>query len=180
MNNQNQEEHRNIDRSIHEQIIIANIYYSNFRNNNDDLASLKKLREEAEEGNPWATTWLGVCYLMGITNDRDNDIIKAIRYLESLEDFPLAQYNLAQWYLGEEYSQYKGKELLKKAAKGGLVDAQYMLGVHYSTGKVFKVNKTKAKMHLKKARNMGHPDAQKQLNRLKEKSTDVNGAKKQK
>lgn len=179
MNNQNQEEHRTIDRSIHEQIIIANIYYSNFRNNNDDLESIKKLREEAEEGNPWARTWLGECYLLGITNDRENDIEKGIKHLETLEDFPLAQYKLAQWYLGEDYSQNKGKKSLKKAAKGGLVDAQYMLGVLYSTGEVFKFNKNKAEMHLKIARNMGHPDAQKRLTCLKEKTTKTNETKKQ-
>jgi len=168
MNNHQLNVYRNINRSVHEQIAVANVLYHDVRNNNSDHSSLKRLRDEAEDGNPWATLWLGECYLKGITNNRDNNIEKGIKCLESLEDFPLAQFKLAQWYLEEEdhQDQKKGKKLLKRAAEGDLVDAHYLLGKHYISGEVFKQNDTKAKHHLKKAHDLGHLKAHKELMRF--------------
>lgn len=159
---QNDNSHDN--RTIHEQIIIADIYLNIVRSNNDQSA-LKRLREEAEEGNPWAAVYLAECYFKGISNDLQSDNKKGVRLLENLEGFPLAQYKLARWYLHENRDKKKGKELLKEAAEGGLVDAHYLLGMYYKTGTVFKHKVNKAKRHLEIAWRMGHPSA---LNELKE------------
>ncbi|MNW42255.1 Sel1 repeat protein [compost metagenome] len=157
--------YKNNSPSIHEQIVIAYTLYCN----SDDRKSLERLRDEAEEGNPWAAVWLAECYIRGITNDREDDIKKAMRWLDKCEDFPLAQFKLAEVYLEEEETRKKGKKLLKLAAEGGLVDAHYSLGIYYSSGKIFKENDTKAEHHLKKAREYGHPEAHKELKRLKNK-----------
>ncbi|MEF2244245.1 tetratricopeptide repeat protein [Paenibacillus sp. IITD108] len=151
--------------TIHEQIVVAYTYYCN----SDDRKSLERLRDEAEEGNPWAAVWLAESYIRGITNDREDDIKKAMRWLDKCGDFPLAQFKLAELYLEEEKTQKKGKKLLKLAAEAGLVDAHFSLGTHYSSGTIFKANDTKAKSHLKKAREYGHPEAHKELKRLKKK-----------
>ncbi|WP_028549992.1 tetratricopeptide repeat protein [Paenibacillus sp. UNC451MF] len=152
--------------SIHEQIVVAYTFYCNAA----DRKSLERLRDEAEEGNLWAAVWLAECYFRGITNDREDDIKKAMKWLDECGNFPLAQFKLAERYLEDEQTQKKGKKLLKTAAEGGLVDAHFSLGTHYSSGRVFKKNVKKATKHFKIASAMGHPDANKQFWNLEEKA----------
>lgn len=154
--------------TIHEQIVVAYTYYCNA----GDRKSLERLRDEAEEGNPWAAVWLAECYIHGITNDREDDIKKAMKWLDICGDFPLAQFKLAELYLENEHTQKKGKKLLESAAMSGLPDAHFSLGMHYISGKVFKKNDTKAKRHLNKARKYGHLEAHKELKRLKKKQAE--------
>lgn len=152
--------------SIHEQIVVAHTFYCNSADRN----SLERLRDEAEEGNHWAAVLLAECYFRGITNNREDDKKKAMTWLDKCGDFPLAQFKLAERYLEDEQTQKKGKKLLKSAAESGLVDAHFLLGTHYSSGRVFKKNDKKAMKHFKIASAIGHPDANKQLRNLEEKA----------
>lgn len=154
------------NRNVHQDYTAAYFLFRNFLGNKGDCSVLEQLRELAEEGNRWAGFYLSVCYQNGVTDDHSNDRKKAQEWLEKTKDLPIAQYELAMLYFDNNDID-SGKKYIKKAAKGGVVDALYMLGVYYAEGYLFKQNILKAEKYLDMARKMGHPNAYRGLKQLK-------------
>lgn len=122
---------------LYERFIIAECYYQQvLAHENSDL--LLKLKNEAEDNNPWALTRLAQLAIDGSYPYQDDvdALERGIKWLELLveKDFAFAQLKLAEVYIKLGKAK-KAKRLLKLCIEARIPDAAHLLSIIYKNRK---------------------------------------------
>jgi len=95
---------------------------------------IAELRRQSRRGSSVASFYLGMAYEQGYLVDQNLAAARSYYELSAASGNPEAQFNLAIFHLegrgGLKRSEEKGRDLLEKAAAGGLQAARAALGLH--------------------------------------------------
>lgn len=122
-----------------------------------------ELEKQAESGDAWAQTELGLMYDEGEKVPEDNE--KALFWYQkaAAKGFIMAEFYLGAMYFngdGVPKDINKAVEWFEKAASEGVAEAQFRLGVIYYSDEYERKNFTKAFEWFEKAANNGHGESQ--------------------
>ena len=138
-----------------------------------NTASLERLKQAAESGDPGAQTELGVLYLDGEGVPRD--LTQAVNWLQKAAELGSAeaQYRMGTFHAAgrgvprdnDEASKWyrKAAEWFRKAAEEGSPQAQYRWGTMHATGRGVTQDYAEAAKWYRKAADQGHGMAQSDL-----------------
>ena len=128
--------------------------------------AVKWFRKAAEQGYAPAQHILGLCYVKGVVEKKDEkESVKWIRKAAE-QDYAPAQSLLGFCYIlgkGVVEDEKESEKWFRKAAEQGDADAQYNLGRYYENGIVVATDKRMAVSWYRKAAEQGHADAQHHL-----------------
>jgi TPR repeat protein len=109
---------------------------------------------------------------LGRVMEASRDMPAAVQYFSKSADlgYPAAQRSLGLFYIqglgGLPEDEIKALRLFKQAADQGNSDAIYWIGVFLEAGRSVPRDTERARMWLKRAAEMGHVDAKRELSRL--------------
>jgi TPR repeat protein len=147
---------------------LGKMYYNGLNVPQDDEIAKKLFTLAADSRLPNAQYYLGLMNELG--HGGEKNISDAIKYYEdaSLQGFMDATYNLANIYYNDDkyYNDALAMENFKKAAKGGIHEADYMLGEMHINGRGTATNYETAAEYYKKAAKQGNKKAIQKLDAM--------------
>lgn len=137
----------------------------------DEEKAVEYFKKAADQGNSDAQFHLGLCYYKG--KGVTKDYTQAAEFFKKAADEAQLE---ARYYFGLCYFEGKGvkknidraRYYLELPTQNGHLEAQYLLGLYHLEKKSPKL----ATIHLKKAANRGHNDAQKKLGEINTNSNE--------
>ena len=147
---------------------LGKMYYNGLNVPQDDEIAKKLFTLAADSRLPNAQYYLGLMNELG--HGGEKNISDAIKYYEdaSLQGFVDATYNLANIYYNEDeyYNDALAMENFKKAAAGGVHEADYMLGEMHINGRGTATNYEIAAEYYRKAAKQGNKKAIQKLDAM--------------